>query len=93
MLVSCQMEELLLRNTVECERMENVDVLRKLVNSTTSVLIETNVCVYCQQEFKQSFLAFRSVVKCMKLKRQFALVALISHILSVPTRTLVSVLV
>lgn len=58
MLLSCQIEELMLRNTVECERTENLQILNQVVSSTRVVLVESNVCVYCNQALNQSFLAF-----------------------------------
>jgi hypothetical protein len=48
----------MLRNTVECERTENLEILNRLVGSSKTILIESNVCVYCRQIGNQSFLAF-----------------------------------
>lgn len=57
----------MMESTIECERDENLAILQQLVNSSKSMFVETNACVFCQKALNQSFLVFRYDVSKVKL--------------------------
>ncbi|KAI6236515.1 Vacuolar protein sorting-associated protein 8-like protein [Aphelenchoides besseyi] len=61
MLLSCEMDELMLESTIEGMRYENFDSIAQLSCTTKMLhcpLIECDHCVYCKNELTQSFLVF-----------------------------------
>ncbi|KAI6214048.1 hypothetical protein M3Y94_00222700 [Aphelenchoides besseyi] len=64
MLLSCEMDELMLESTIEGMRYENFDSIAQLSCTTKMLhcpLIECDHCVYCKNELTQSFLVFKWV--------------------------------
>uniref|UniRef100_A0A914D570 Vacuolar protein sorting-associated protein 8 central domain-containing protein n=1 Tax=Acrobeloides nanus TaxID=290746 RepID=A0A914D570_9BILA len=61
LILSCQVEEIMLKNTIECVQLEWIDDLNKMISSSKRLvapLIDTDVCIVCMKPLTKSFKLF-----------------------------------